>query len=275
MEPDAKIDLIGAPGQQGHGYSWEGNLTGQGEMETVSHEDSLHRMNLSFIKPFKSEATVTIDVQQLSAQQTGVTWTMDSAMPFFLFFMTDTIKTMIGMDYERGLKMLREYAETGQVNSKTEIQHVVDTPEIHYVGVTADTSIAQIGESMQQTMPAVYRVAKENDLELTDIPAGAIYNKMDIKRQVCRYTAMIPVRQPVEPDDGIAGGTIPAGRSIKVVHTGSYHHLDNAWAAAMSYQRYNKLKPLKSQPPFEVYLNDPQTTEEQDLLTEIYIPLKT
>ena len=34
------------------------------------------------------------------------------------------------------------------------------------------------------------------------------------------------------------------------------------------------VKALKHQPPFEVYLNDPDDVDESDLITEIFLPLK-
>lgn len=274
MEPEAKLEMVGAPGTVGHGYSWQGQLTGEGEMRTASIVGGLHQMDLTFLKPFKSTAKVELDLKEQTSGETTVTWTMDSALPFFLFFMTSNVKTMIGMDYERGLKMLKDLAENGSVDSKIDIHGVVDTPDIHYVGVSAESSMADIGTSMEETMPRIYNMAKEGNFTFTDLPVGAIYEHMDLKQQHCRYTAIIPVSEPATASADMTAGTIGAGKSLKVTHTGSYRHLGNAWAAAMSYQRYNKLKPLKSQAAYEIYLNDPTDTPEKDLLTEIYIPLK-
>ena len=38
---------------------------------------------------------------------------------FFLFWMRRQMELFIGMDYERGLKMLKEWIETGQILSTT------------------------------------------------------------------------------------------------------------------------------------------------------------
>lgn len=273
MEPDAKLEIFGTAGEVDHGYSWQGELTGEGKMRTSANEGGLHQMDLTFLKPFKSTAKVALNhVDQ--GDKTTVTWTMDSALPFFLFFMTGSIKTMIGMDYERGLKMLKDYAEKGTIDSSIDIRGVVDTPEFHYVGLSAESALANIGESLEVTMPRIFSLAKEGGFTFTDMPAGTIYNHMDLKQQQCRYTAMIPVASTATSGTDMTTGTISAGKSLKVVHTGSYQHLGNGWAAAMSYQRYKKLKPLKSQPPYEIYRNDPAETDEKDLITEIYIPLK-
>jgi len=51
--------------------------------------------------------------------QTKVTWTMNGCVPIFLFFMIGMMKAWIGMDYERGLMMLKELAEKGKVDALT------------------------------------------------------------------------------------------------------------------------------------------------------------
>jgi hypothetical protein len=45
---------------------------------------------------------------------------MDSKQPFFQFFLKGMMTSLIGMDYERGLRMLKDYVETGSVPSTLE-----------------------------------------------------------------------------------------------------------------------------------------------------------
>lgn len=279
MEPDAKLEFQGTPGANDHGYKWSGELVGAGEMQTSSIVDSndrnIQKLDLTFLKPFRSKAKVELHLQATDAATTDVSWHMDSALPFFMFFMTDSIKSMIGMDYERGLRMLKEYAETGKVDSNIEIAGIVDVGSTAYAGLAAQSSMAGLAESMQTTFPKLDELATQ--LTRTEIPAGSIYNDMNLKKQLCRYTAIIPTDdiESVSNEQGsMISGTISPCKAIKVIHRGSYANLGNAWGAAMSYQRYNKHKMLKSQPPFEYYMNDPGTTPESDLVTEIYVPVR-
>ena len=62
MEPEAKLEYRGTPGQVGHGYSWQGEITGEGGMEIAASEGSQVRMDLNFLKPWKSEAKVMLDI---------------------------------------------------------------------------------------------------------------------------------------------------------------------------------------------------------------------
>ena len=103
----------------------------------------------------------------------------------------------------------------------------------------------------------------------------SVYNHMDLKGARCTYTAALPVSNPATAaPDGIQYGSLRGGRALKVIHTGSYHHLGNAWSTAIANQRQQKLKPSKQQAPFEKYLNDPSETAADQLVTEIYIPLR-
>ncbi|MCA9265220.1 MAG: GyrI-like domain-containing protein, partial [Planctomycetales bacterium] len=272
MEPTAQITVFGTLGEVGHGYEWEGDLVGAGKMRIASQDAQRLAMDLFFLRPFKSEAKVGMQTRRLSEQETEVTWGMDGKLPFFMFFLVGMMKTMIGRDFERGLKMLKEYTETGGVRSKIEIVGVVDGPEFDYVGVGDRCTCDEISASMQRTLPAAMDQAKANQLKVTG-PPGAIYHESNLRQQYFRYTAFVPVAKASNAG-GMQTGHCGPCRAIKVIHTGSYSHLGNAWSAAMSYQRYKKLKLSKSTAPFELYVNDPCETPEEQIVTEIYVPVR-
>lgn len=278
-EPDAQVNVHGSAGQPGHGYDWEGELVGSGSMEMVSNTSGTQNMDLRFLKPFKSQANVKLQLHEPSseAEETEVIWDMDSSLPFFLFFMTGMMKNMIGMDYERGLKMLKAYCENGKVDSRIEIAGIVDTPSNAFVGFDTSTNIKNMGESMSTTLPKIAGHASDLGLTPTNSAIGAVYNNMDMKSGHCDYTAIVPVVESLEnikPAGEFRKGSLGGCKAIKVIHRGAYEFVPNGWSAAFSFQRNKKLKLLKSQPPFEFYPNDPETTPVEDLITEIYIPVK-
>lgn len=264
MEPSARLEFEGTPASTGHAYSWEGDMVGAGRMELASTDGDFDHMDLAFLKPFKSQAKVKFETTALNNDTTRVTWHMDSGLPFFMFFMVGTMKAMIGMDYERGLKLLKEYVETGSVSSTVEVVGVVDVPAIPYAGVESESSLSNISESMTGAFNQLMDASKD---KITDSYCGAIYTDMNIKTQHCKYTAIAPVAA------ADATATIPVCRALKIVHTGDYQHLGNAWATANTYQRHKKLKKNKQIAPFELYLNDPAETPAKDLVTEVFIPV--
>ena len=266
MEPSAKVDCSGLAATPGHAYCWEGELVGSGRMTLAEIDGNTDKMDLTFLKPFKSTAKVEFTTTELDAGNTRVTWCMDSGLPFFLFFMTGTMKAMIGMDYHRGLQMLKEYVETGVVTSKTEIVGIVDVPAILYAGVSADSELSNISTSMEQAFGKLTQITASNT---TDEYCGAVYHSMNIKTGHCSYTAFAPV------NENTATGSIATCKALKVVHTGRYQHLGNAWSTANNYQRHKKLKKNKNIHPFELYQNDPQQVAAEELITEIYLPVNS
>ena len=272
MEPDAKLTYQGQPGEIGHAYQWEGAMVGAGGMEIMAVNDGRYEMELTFLKPFKSKANVAIHVTSAGENITNVSWSMEGKLPFFMFFMLKTMKAMIGADYERGLKMLKEYAETGSVGSKVEVVGVVETDPFYFAGITASSSLSQIGKDIDGLMQASMKLVEDEGLSPSG-PPGVIYHDMDFVNQKCNYTLM----NQVNSVDGMKSGNsgfVPKVRAIKVVHTGSYAHLGNGWSAAMSYLRYHKLRLNKKQDAFEIYMNDPAETPSGQLVTEIFVPLK-
>ncbi len=69
----------------------------------------------------------------------------------------------------------------------------------------------------------------------------------------------------------IRSGTTPGGRAIKVVHRGPYDRL-RATYAELEAHFAEKGIPMPAR-TWEVYLNEPGTVSEADLLTEIYMPI--
>ena len=60
--------------------------------------------------------------------------------------------------------------------------------------------------------------------------------------------------------------------SIKI--KGPYKYIENAWMAQTIHMQGKKIKASKKNPPFELYLNDPNTTKENELETQIAFPIR-
>ncbi len=113
VEPTTRVTVSKDPAALGSTYAWQGEITGHGELE---HKKlivgELVDDELRFLKPFKATCQTAF---KLTREQSGtrVTWTMDGTIPWFLFWMIPMFKTLIGMDYMRGLTMLKDLIESG------------------------------------------------------------------------------------------------------------------------------------------------------------------
>lgn len=113
-DPEATVTVSQPSSAVGAVYTWQGELVGQGKVEHRRLEPNrLIAEELRFIKPFRSRADVNFELQP-AGSGTEVTWHMYGSLPWFMFWMQSSLEAFIGMDYERGLKMLKELIETAR-----------------------------------------------------------------------------------------------------------------------------------------------------------------
>ena len=273
-EREASVTCYGTPGDLGHGYDWVGEKVGAGGMTLKSRTEQRIECDLKFLKPFKSQAGVAFDLKELGANKTRISWTMQSSLPFFMFWMVGSISAMIKSDYQRGLRLLKDYLELDSIPSKTLTMGPVDVPAALYVGIKGSAPLATMADAMSTSFRATSAAAIASNATQKGSPF-TLYTRMDIKRGQCDYTAALPITASVQASPPAMVSERSACRAMKVTHTGAYRHLGNAWSTLMAELRQKKIKQAKRLAPFECYLNDPDTTREEDLITEIYMPLRS
>lgn len=89
-----------------------------------------------------------------------------------------------------------------------------------------------------------------------------------------RYDACVSVDGTFEPSDDIGVQVIAGGDYAVTTHFGPYSKLGNTYAELLGQWLPRSGRELRATPCFEIYLNDPQSTEPEDLLTDIYAPLE-
>ncbi len=272
QEPECPVDVTGAPGTEGHGQAWNGDLIGSGNMHIAKAvQDTQLDYDLLFLKPWKARSTVGFTFTP-EGEGTRVSWWMQGSLPIFLFFLKKMTVAMVGGDYVRGLSMLKELLETGGVKSGVDVRTAAARDGFHYVGRRRSARIAEIGPAMEEDLGVLARLQDDGALPAPD-RIISLYHKWDLVGGTCEYTSTFAYASAPEVPDGLEGGSIPPHRALQVAHRGAYRHLGNAWAAAMGCAR-GKHKINKSLPMYEVCLGSPHDTDEADLEVEIHIPVK-
>ena len=272
MEPDAILTYSDKQGQVGATYGWSGVLVGSGSMELTEVDENYLKMKLNFVEPFKSQADVGFLLEELN-EGTKVTWYMDGNLPWYMFWMKKMMKTFIGMDYERGLLMLKEYIETGEVASYVIIEGVVPMKAEKYIGISRECTLDALPEVMKKDFEALYAFMEKNDISMQRVPF-TIYNTFDIVKKTSHFISCIPLEEDLQIDSSWVRGTMSSQNALKTIHKGRYENLGNAWMTAMSFVRMKKIKTLKSPVGYEFYINNPNDTPPEELITNIYLPLK-
>jgi len=272
MEPDASIVYSDRQGQVGANYGWSGVLIGAGSMELMHVSEHALKMDLHFVKPFKSQADIYFTLKD-NGNSTEVLWSMDSSLPFFMFWMTGKMKTFIGMDYERGLLMLKEYLETGTVDSFVHIEGVLRLEAQAYIGIQRTCDIKKLGEVMKEDFETLFDFMQKHHISQDRVPFS-IYNTFDIFKGTTNYVACIPYDSDIELEDTWTRGKLEVQEVLKTTHKGRYAHLGNGWMTAMNFARLKKIKTSKKPVGYEFYPNNPVSTIPQELRTEICLPLR-
>ncbi len=271
QDPKASVSVR----DDGKYFEWTGSRTGQGNM-TVLHESENQSVDydLTFLKPWKSKAKVYFRCEGDNGR-TKVSWSMDSSLPFFLFWMKKSMIAFVGSDYERGLALLKDYIEDGKVHSKLEFKGYEEYPGCTYVGIQRETTLTKLGPDMQSDFEKIGGFANRHS-SLIDGSSFSIYHKWDMVNQKASYTAGIPVKElPAEIPSEMSSGNIPATKVYTVRHIGPYKHLGNAWSTLYIMERNKEIKCDKSIHPFETYVNMPGEVPEEELMTDIHFPVKS
>ncbi len=269
-EPDARVTV--APDNKS--YEWQGKVTGEGNMKIYNEvENKKIEIDLTFLKPWKSTAKTWFDLSE-DGQGTKVHWKMDSSLPFFMFWMKNMMTEMIGMDYNRGLGMLKEYVEDGKIDSNLDIKGMGTREGCDYVGIKTSTTIDKIGETMKRDYSKLLQHVKGGHSDKVSGNPFSIYHKWDPVSKKVEYTAAIPVNGKLEMLPGMIEGSYPTTKVHTIHHKGKMEHVGNAWSAQMGRVQAKIFKQNKKIHPVEEYLNSPMDTPENELEANIHFAVK-
>jgi AraC family transcriptional regulator len=89
-----------------------------------------------------------------------------------------------------------------------------------------------------------------------------------------RYDACLVVQHDVAPEGDFGLQELGGGDYAVAVHKGPYERLSESYAFLCGQWVPQSGYRLRSVPPFEIYLNDPNSAKPEDLLTELYLPIE-
>jgi len=280
----AKVTVNDRPADVDGQYAWDSDVVGAGSMQHRSLSPPGDNGptgtivdTLRFTKPWQSESEVRFEVAPSNrdgeAPKSTVKWFMDGSLPWFLFWMRGRMESMIAMDYDRGLRMLKEWIETGTVASKTHIEGLIQFPSQTVIGLRGHCHLSDIGRAMENTIgEASDRLAKAG-IE-TDGGWMSIYNNLSLSHGDVQYTSGVLVPADHVKPDGLVTQTVPATSAVHVTHVGKYEHLGNAWFAAYQNARAMQRKVAAAVPGFEIYETLSPDTPSEQAKTNVYLPVK-
>jgi len=89
-----------------------------------------------------------------------------------------------------------------------------------------------------------------------------------------RYDACVTVDEGFEPSGEVGLQVLPGGSFARCTHFGPYEDLKHTYGKLMGQWLPKSNRRFKLDPTREVYFNDPESTEPEDLVTDIFLPLE-
>jgi AraC family transcriptional regulator len=149
---------------------------------------------------------------------------------------------------------------------------VLDRPAIRLASVRHVGSYMNIAEAFKRLNDLVTAAKLANPDTLLigiyhDDPATTPEDKL-------RSDAAISVPEKTKIPAGLKELVIPAGRYAHTTHLGPYEGLPDAWGDLRNKWLAKSGEQLGGGLSYEVYQNTPMNAKPQDLVTDLYLPLK-
>lgn len=170
---------------------------------------------------------------------------------------------------ERQLHYLEQLIEGEDLLMRYEVKVREAMPE-QVAATRIHTSLATIGDDIGRAFGTLMGFLGPRRVT----PAGApfiVYHDVIDEETAGDIEVCIPVPAAVEGDDQVAGVEIPGGTVATVTHQGPYDQIGPAYHTLSGWIQDHGHE--TAGPPREVYLNDPQSTLPDDLLTEVIWPI--
>ncbi len=144
-----------------------------------------------------------------------------------------------------------------------------ERPLQYTISVRTRTAVSALPQAMGEAYGQIMNFLGQTGENPTGAPYTAYYN-MDMEDLDVEIG--FPVGKPLNPQGDLKRGEIPAGRYASCVHTGPYNEVEKAYTALTAWMEAEGHVPTGV--AYEIYLNDPEETPPDQLLTEILFPLK-
>jgi effector-binding domain-containing protein/uncharacterized protein YndB with AHSA1/START domain len=274
LDPNAQYQFEGPEKGVGSKMSWQGNEeVGSGSQEIIeSVPYEMVKTELYFDGQGDDPSWATIAIKDMG-DQSEVSWIFDAdfngnVLGRYFGMMMDR---MLGPQYEKGLQGLKQVVEAKPVYDFSGFSvEDVEAQNVLYVSAAGNTS-----EDLSAVLAAAYGqltlFMTSNDIEFAGMPM-AITRSWEAS--VWEFDAAIPVSiDVIEGDTGnIQLGKTYEGKAVKYVQKGSYDQGEASYALLDAYMQEHELE--HNGMPWEVYVSDPGTVAESEIITHIFQPIK-
>ena len=272
IDSNCKYEYYGTQGQIGAGYKWKGNdKVGEGDMHNVSmNENDSLVSQLTFIKPFASQALASFKLTDGANGTTKVTWSFSQTFSFSQrpMMLVMNLEKMLGPDYEHGLANLKMVSEKEAANQPAMEVKEITWADHTYLGDRAVVAMKDLGKVFMEKMPKAFSDIIQKGKVQMDGPPSGLYFTWDTAKGETDMAVAIPVKDASKVS-GYSVIKLGRSRALMVDYYGPYDNMKGAHDAIHQYAAGKGLK-LKA-PAIEEYVGDPGVEKDPNkVLTKVY-----
>ncbi|WP_108808190.1 AraC family transcriptional regulator [Aquimarina spinulae] len=175
-------------------------------------------------------------------------------------------------------QLFQKTIEPQKVSQQSPITfEIEELPSFDFLYITYQGTFDDIDSIKEIWKQLIAYASKNNVFDNDTICMAEILDDNDITDSVyCRYNAGIIIESPLkfEVEGLFRTKTITPQKYAKFLHKGSYEHSIVTYDYIYSHWMTDIQLELVDKPTLEFFLNDEADTPQDELLTEIYIPIK-
>jgi effector-binding domain-containing protein len=142
------------------------------------------------------------------------------------------------------------------------------TSRQHTAAIRMTRPVAHIGAAMAEAFPKIYHAVVSSGMEPAGMPLAVYF---DMGPEVMTFECAIPVPAPFAASGEVVASSVGGGEAAFTVHVGTYDTIGTTWEALMAWLSEQGKRP--GGPGWESYLDEPGQVPDDELRTEIYLPV--
>ena len=142
------------------------------------------------------------------------------------------------------------------------------TTEQHTAAIRMTRPVSQIGPAMGEAFPKIYHAVVSAGLQPAGMPLTRYF---DMGPEEFTFECAIPVPTPFEASGEVAASSVGGGEAAFTIHVGPYDTIGETWGALTAWVA-EQGRTLAG-PGWESYLEEPGQVPDDELRTEIYLPV--
>jgi len=144
-------------------------------------------------------------------------------------------------------------------------------PEQHYIYVDREAPFSEpgaIGKAMASGFGAIYNFFTVKGITPVSAPSSIYMEMPSGDTMHFRAGIFVTADDAKKAEGDVKSATMSAGEVVTGTHVGPYANLNQSHKALWDYFEEHGLE--KAMPVWEIYIDDPDSTPEADLRTEVY-----